>query len=164
MLEISKPFCLGRYKYHQSADKRKNMIETKVFNLVGRNGRKAPIIAPTDIVFPSENISDFKSACGAGEGVGDWIVPERVLGLSVSPACFVHDTMWDKAEPTWEYFHFSNSVFLSNILSLIETQSSSSVLEHMRMYRAVTYFNAVDTVGAHIFWSKFKEAKNLPGV
>ncbi len=124
--------------------------------LIGDDGKKTPITAPENIKFPSPYMDEFKSYCGAGEGIGDLIVPEKLFGLKISPACFVHDNMWDNAEPTWKYFHFSNSIFLSNMIAIIETQSSSSILKHMRMYRAVTYFNAVDTIGNRIFWSMFK--------
>src|SRR5665648_197903 len=102
-------------------------MNTVMFNLVCENGKLIPIIAPATIIFPSLQVTGFKSACGAGSGVGDWIVPERVFGLSLTPACFVHDFMWDNAEPTWEYFHASNSIFLSNLISLIQCQSVSEM-------------------------------------
>lgn len=32
--------------------------------------------------------------CGAGDGLGDWIVPDRVRGAILAPACFIHDVEW----------------------------------------------------------------------
>ena len=135
-------------------------MKTKTFTLIGENGKNITIIAPEDIEFPSIYVSDFTSYCGAGKGLGDIIVPETIWGLRISPACFVHDFMWADANPTWEEFHASNAIFLRNIISLIMGQSKSSILKYFRMYRAVTYYNAVDHIGQNIFWSiKHKQAR-----
>jgi len=157
-------------------------METKAFNLLGLGGENVSIVAPLDIVFPSIRVVEFDTYCGAGDGIGDLVVPDRVFifppiglfvnehtpflkkifgeGIPISPACFVHDTMWVRAEPTWEAFHQSNSVFLHNLISLIETQSHNSYLRERRLYRAVTYYNAVDSLGQYIFWNlKDKQKK-----
>lgn len=114
------------------------------------------LLAPVGIKFPSRFIQEFPSCCGAGDGIGNLVVPETILGLRVSAACFVHDYMWDHAEPTWKYFHYTNSIFGHNLAEIINTQSANSL---MRMLRKLPAYNAeklVDTVGAAIFWSKFK--------
>jgi hypothetical protein len=54
-------------------------------------------------------------------------------------------------EATWAGFHQGNSMFLHNNLAII-TARSRFPLKQLRAYRAVTYFNAVDTVGAKYFW------------
>ncbi len=95
----------------------------------------------------------FPSFCGAGTGVGDVIVPEKNWGLSMSPACFVHDICWPIAQPTWADFHQSNSMFMHNCQALVEARSRFP-LKQLRMYRAVTYFNAVDTLGETFFWAE----------
>lgn len=137
-------------------------MKTSVFTLVGANGKEVSIVAPEFIKFPSKYVLDFQSYCGAGKGFGDVIVPETMWGLPISPACFVHDIMWDMAEPTWDDFHSSNAIFLRNITSLINTQSKSNFLKHLRMYRAVTYFNAVDSIGKTIFWNlKHKQSEEF---
>lgn len=111
-----------------------------------------PIISGIQMEFLKLSFEGYPSRCGAGQGLGDLIVPEKIWGLSITPSCHIHDTMWDIAEPTWADFHSSNSIFLHNILSIIQYRSSSSILEHFRNYRAMSYYNAVDTVGANIFW------------
>lgn len=127
--------------------------DTIVHSLVGFKGVQIPIIAPINIEFPSLYVANYTSHCGAGKGLSDVIVPETLWGLKVSPACFVHDFMWDEASPTWNDFHISNSVFLRNILSIVECNSASSILKRLRMYRAVTYYNAVDSIGESVFWN-----------
>ena len=115
------------------------------------------LIIPTSIkkFWPTQiAIDDFPSFCGAGNGFGDRIVPEKTIGLKVSPACFVHDLSWEICELSWAGFHQSNSIFLHNLQQIIINRSSSEILKMIRLYRAVTYFNAVDSVGAHFFWER----------
>ena len=100
------------------------------------------------------DIDEFPSFCGAGNGFGDSIVPEKMLGLKVAPACFIHDLSWEICELSWAGFHQSNSMFLHNLQQIIINRSSSEILKMIRLYRAVTYFNAVDSVGAHFFWER----------
>ncbi len=128
-------------------------MQTKIYMFTGPQGAKVPIVAPVDIEFPSMFLADYASYCGAGKGFGDVIVPETMWGLTITIACYVHDQMWEMCAPTWEAFHFSNSVFLRNILACINNQSKSSMLKRLRNYRAVTYYNAVDAFGKKIFWN-----------
>lgn len=128
-------------------------MQTKIYTFIGPKQEKVQIVAPVDIYFPSMYLNDYGSYCGAGKGFGDIIVPETVWGLTISIACYTHDWMWDNCLPTWEAFHFSNSVFLRNILACIRGMSRSGFLKRLRNYRAVTYYNAVDKFGKKIFWN-----------
>lgn len=101
-------------------------------------------------------LNDFPSFCGVGSGFGDAVIPDTNYGLSMSPLCFIHDISWAIAEPSWADFHQSNSMFMHNQLALI-TNRSRFPLRQLRSYRAVSYFNAVDTVGAAIFWAEKKD-------
>lgn len=136
-------------------------MHTKVFYFTGATGNAVPLVAPKGIKFPTEYLSDFETYCGAGGGFGDWIVPETLFFLKVSAACFIHDEMWRMADGSWEDFHYANSVFLSNLISIITHESDSNILKHMRMYRAVTYFNAVDTIGATIYGAQHKDKPDV---
>lgn len=102
-------------------------------------------------------LDDFPSFCGAGGGLGDAVVPETCYGLPLSPACFVHDISWLVAGPSWAAFHQSNSMFLHNNLAIIQARSRFP-LKQLRAYRAVTYFNAVDTLGAPFFWEEKRQS------
>jgi hypothetical protein len=128
-------------------------METKPFTMTGKEGRICVLVAPVDIQFPTLNLNNFPSCCGAGQGFGDIIVPETLWGLRISAACFIHDWMWNNADCTWEYFHSSNAIFLRNMLEIIETQSIW-MLKPFRRHRASMYFAAVDTVGASVFWKE----------
>jgi len=132
-------------------------MNTKVYNLIGKNGVTVPLVAPDDIKFPTMYLEDFESYCGAGDGIGDWLIPETMFWLKVSASCWVHDKMWSTANGSWEDFHYANSVFIHNLISIISYQSKSTILKHARMYRAVTYFNAVDSIGASIYMAMHKD-------
>lgn len=96
--------------------------------------------------------TDFGSYCGSGRGIGDKLVPEVILGLRVSLACYIHDQSWDIAEATWDAFHLSNFAFFHNLMMLNSFKSSNTIAEHLRVYRIGTYYNSVDTIGAMFFW------------
>lgn len=128
-------------------------METTIKILKGMYGETVSLLAPVNLEFPYEFVTDFDSYCGAGDGFGDNIVPDKIWGIPVSPACFIHDYMWKYAEPSWRDFHHSNSIFLHNLNELIRSQSKSTILKKFRMYRAVSYYNAVDSVGSKVFWA-----------
>ncbi len=132
-------------------------METTVFSLIGGDGKTVPLVAPSTIQFPTMYLADFDTYCGAGDGVGDWLVPEKMFWLRVSAACFIHDYMWANSDGSWEDFHYSNSVFIHNLISIISYQSRFTLVKHARMYRAVTYFNAVDSIGASIYMNMHKD-------
>ncbi|SHH33037.1 hypothetical protein [Desulfofustis glycolicus] len=124
-------------------------METKALNVEG-----IELVMPVFLVqwWPHQLPLDrFPSFCGAGGGLGDALVPENCYGLPLSPACFVHDISWRVVEATWAGFHQGNSMFLHNNLAIINARSRFP-LKQLRAYRAVTYFNAVDTIGAKYFW------------
>ena len=123
------------------------------------NGNPVTLIAPKNMEFPSKLVADFGTYCGAGK-YGDLLVPDTFYWLKMSPACFIHDMMWEMSDATWAAFHFSNSIFLRNLNTLVIAQSKNSILKRLRLYRAATYYNAVDTKGPDIFW-RLKEGRCL---
>ena len=91
------------------------------------------------------HLDQFPDACGPGKGLGERVVPEKIFGLRVSPACWIHDKSWECADPTVLDFHISNIMFVWNLFSIIEAFPSKWWIANvLREYRAVTYFNAVN--------------------
>lgn len=132
-------------------------MKTQLYRFFAEDGQVLELIGPEDIVFPSYKLEYYETitSCGAGEGFGDRLVPDCIIAVRITLACYIHDIMWAMAEPSWEEFHMSNSVFLSNTITLITAASADhkiNILKNFRMYRAVSYFNAVDTIGARVFW------------
>jgi hypothetical protein len=117
---------------------------------------KVKVIAPIGILFPSNINVGFGPACGAGDGLSEKLIPETIYGLNITPACYIHDEMWRLANNTKEDFMLSNSVFLHNILTIINCINSNPLMQTIRSYRAMTYYNCVSTIGYKIF-EEFKK-------
>ena len=82
----------------------------------------ARLICPNHpwMIFPSNDPNDYDGCCGAGE-TGSWTeraVPECILGLRVSIACYVHDCWWAQCERNLSEFRQSNGVFKNNMMEL----------------------------------------------
>lgn len=146
-------------------------MDTKEFLISTVNTKKGttkrfPVIARPETYFPSLVYEQWRpevlgSYCGAGTGIGDLIVPETVWGLYVTLACYIHDDMWEHAEPTRSDFEQSNEILRYNVSSIITNCSANRFMKHIRLYRAVTMYNAVDRIGESIFWNlKRRQVEN----
>ena len=89
-------------------------------------------------------LNDFPSFCGAGKGLGDWLVPEKNHGAILSPACFVHDIMWSTSYDTYLHFQKANNTFLKNLKSCVYSQLKDPKIAYLRCYG---YWLAVSTIG-----------------
>ena len=65
-------------------------------------------------------IEKWPTFCGAGDGIGDKIVPDRIHGVQMAPACFTHDIEWAVTPNTLKAFMLANWHFLRNCLALID--------------------------------------------
>ena len=111
-----------------------------------------PSVNGWPLEMPHPSFDEFDTYCGPGSGLGDALVPDHIYGVIISPACYIHDTMFHMADPAWSDFHHSNSVFFHNILAIIEAHGTKKD-KHKRFYRAVTYYTAVDIGwGEDVFW------------
>ena len=89
--------------------------------------------------------------CGPGSGWLEKAIPESILGIRVSQACYIHDKCWKYARG-WEGFHASNGVFLFNLNSII-TAKSCWLLRGVRRRLAFKGFLLVESpLGAKHFW------------
>ena len=120
------------------------------------------LLRPTgSFLWPHPTFAGFPTCCGAGK-MGDYLVPDTVWGVNISPACWVHDQMYDLSPPTWGGFHYSNAVFFHNIAAIIQAKSSTTFARNLRLARASMYLLAVSTAGAGIFWG-IKAKQSLQG-
>ena len=134
-------------------------MKTKIFNLIGKRGI-VPIVAPDNINLP-KNIYSFDNCCGPGKGIAEIAIPDKILGLKISAACFVHDYMWKNSQKSWVDFHHSNSVFLNNILSIVTNETKYSFIRFIRCNMAITYYIAVNCeIGKVIFWKIHRGVEN----
>lgn len=96
------------------------------------------------------------NGCGT-KGIGGLLVPDTVWGLSITPACNIHDYMYHEGK-TIEDKQSADRTFLNNMLRIVETESSFGLLKTLRSYRAMSYYEAVRDFGGPAFWS----GKNKP--
>jgi len=98
------------------------------------------------------------NGCGSAQAKFDFI-PDTVWGLSITPACNVHDWMYyvgltqlDKEE--------ADMVFLNNMLRLIEGQTSfiGKRLKPLRRRRVLKYYEAVVAFGGPAYWNPKNES------
>ena len=128
---------------------------TKVFDGI-------QFVVPVNFEFPFDTIKDCPDFCGPTSSILNYVVPEKIAGLKISPCCYIHDICYDISEPIWADFHQSNAVFLTNILVMIQTKPSKfAFVNAVRLYRAATYYNAVSLFGSKIFWRLKKEQEKL---
>jgi len=106
-----------------------------------------------------DKLKDFPTSCGAGDGVGDKLIPDKILWLKVSAACEIHDDCFEHADATWADFHQCSNMFIRNLLSIITSKSMRAV-GFFRVLIASVYFFAVDTVGSKVF-KAVKKAQGL---
>ena len=117
---------------------------------------KVELFAPTEYwKLTDEERAQFK--CGPGRGVLEWLVPETVWGLSVTPACAIHDYMYWVGENDQDKVD-ADDVFLNNMVRIITAQTPNKILLCLRLRRAKIYNKAVVVFGGPAFWSH----KNLP--
>ena len=123
---------------------------------------KVRLVAPTIhghvIEFPHNRIDDFPPYCGAGGGIGNWLVPDVLRGhVRIAVACYIHDVCWQIAEKTMENFIGTNKLFRNNMISIIDAKVND-VQDHLAACQlACVYFGAVQTIGHHIFFRKCEE-------
>jgi len=97
-------------------------------------------------------LDKWPSFCGAGDGIGDWLVPEKIHGVCISPACFIHDVEWALSPDTITEFFASNWRLLCNARALIMISNLPWWKKQLAVVRAAgLYFVAVSTVGGLIF-------------
>ena len=107
--------------------------------------------------------------CGSGK-IGEKMVPDYIyegsrllprfldISIKISPACAIHDTDWDLAEPTWDAFHETNLRLHDNIATIIQCRTKPGILQLYAMAYPDIYKEAVETMGRIIFW-RLKKAQ-----
>ena len=127
--------------------------------------QEIPLIGGSPMEYPYDTLEAFDSYCGAGNGVGNWVVPESIFAIPIKHCCFTHDTMFEIGEPTWQDFWQSNKVFRQNIVRTIEAlepvDQRKDKYHEDRYYRADTYYMAVNSDLGRFFYKRKKGVKRL---
>lgn len=124
------------------------------------------ITEPMVTLFPNYSYACFPdNCCGAGKGFWEKIVPDYIHinsflvpgegpeDIKISPACWIHDTDWDLAAPTWDDFHAGNSRLFANIKAIVEKRTiDGTPIQYYALRFPAIYAHAVDTAGRKVFW------------
>ena len=100
---------------------------------------------------PSHIIDEMTGGCGPG-GFGDMLVPDTMYGLSVKPACRIHDFQYFVGK-TLEDKIAADRIFLNNMVRIINANSGLRILRRLRLIRARTYYTFVQCFGGPAFWA-----------
>ena len=90
------------------------------------------------------------NGCGSAQAKFDF-VPDTIYGLSISPACHIHDWMYYEGK-TIDDKEEADRVFLNNMLRIINNQSANKLICFLRRRRAVVYYEMVCNLGGPAFW------------
>lgn len=128
-------------------------MNTRIVNFDGVN-----LIVPDDSAFdfPWPQFDGFPECCGPGpiDSLGNDIVPESIMELNISPACFIHDwtfTYWPK---TFTSFLQANTLFIKNMLRINKVKGGSYIKRLLRIPPITLFYVAVSGFAG---WENFKK-------
>lgn len=96
--------------------------------------------------------SRWPTFCGAGDGIGDWLVPDDFGAAHISPACFIHDLDYATLPREWWPFQQANNRLYTNIVELCRVQCATVAELAKAKRRSMRYWAAVSIFG----WRHFQ--------
>lgn len=99
---------------------------------------------------PDDILDEITGGCGPG-GFGDLLIPDTLWGLSISPACRIHDYMYAIGE-TLSDKDMADRVLLNNMIRIIQAKTRWKLLKLLRLRRAVIYYYSVCRFGGFAYW------------
>lgn len=102
-------------------------------------------------------LAEWPTFCGAG-GIGDILVPDDIIGVHISPACFIHDIDFATLPREWWPFQQANNRLYSNIVALVESQITDAVKLKKAKRSAMRYWIGVSVFG----WRHFTPESGNP--
>ena len=112
-----------------------------------------PPLLPQDLP-----LSLWPTFCGAGEGIGDLLVPDKIGGVIVSAECLDHDISWAISPNTYAAFQAANNRFFKNIISRIFAELNGKELAKA-LGRCIAYWFVVSSL---IGWRNFEPCGENP--
>ena len=107
------------------------------------------------IVFEKLHPEEYKRfSCGPG-GIGDWMVPDTIYGLSMRPACRQHDYDYRFGNgASDEHRKECDARFKKNMHIIVHEESGSKMLKTMRHVRINIYYLSVRAFGSAAYWKE----------
>lgn len=102
--------------------------------------------------------------CGPG-GLGDFLVPDTIYGLSVKPCCAIHDWYYRFYPGNTEMDReLADRVFKNNMVRLVTAKTKWWWLKRLRLRRVKTYYSMVRFAGATAFFNERNKDKEVQPV
>ncbi len=118
-------------------------LETRIIDGV-------PLTAPRSYwEMPESERNLIASGCGPGR-IGDYLVPDTVLGLSIRPACHIHDWMYHFGR-SYDDKRLADKLFLDNMAAIVRAKTRNRLLRSIRLRRIKCYYEAVVCFGGPSF-------------
>jgi len=134
------------------------LIKTTIIPYAGCNIEVPELLALNDYWPYGLPLEDWPTFCGAGEGIGDRIIPDTICGVRVACCCFEHDISWCIADGSFVDFMKSNLRLYCNLRAIVLPR-----IPYWQKLAAEAkcffYFAAVCTVGHKIFKKQFSTTK-----
>jgi hypothetical protein len=102
--------------------------------------------------------SRWPSYCGAGYGIGDYIIPDTFGTARGAPACFIHDLDYATLPKEWWPFQQSNNRLYVNLVSILSAQIYDPKQLAKAKAKARRYWIAVSVFG----WPHFEPESENP--
>lgn len=99
---------------------------------------------------PKEDIDAITGGCGPG-GLGDYLVPDTVWGLSIYFPCRIHDFGYHEGQSE-EDKAIEDNRFLNNMIRVVKVKTRWGWLKKLRIRRCKSYYQAVHWFGGPAFW------------
>lgn len=102
-------------------------------------------------------LKDFPSYCGAGNSIGEWLVPDTAHKVRLSPACLIHDIEQCLGRRSFTNFMKTNNNLLRNLRACVKAQLPKG--ERKKAYlHCYWYWGTCATVG----WLNFYPSSTNP--
>lgn len=98
---------------------------------------------------PAER-AEVGGGCGPG-GLGDLLVPDSIVGMSIWVACHIHEWMYERGRTLADKDE-ADRVFLNNMVRLVEAAPGNRDLKRRRLDSAWHCYQAVSRWGGPAFW------------
>ena len=128
---------------------------------ITRYGAQLEVAEFLEYLIPDEDdlpLTMWPTFCGAGDGIGDRIVPDTIDGICVSPVCLDHDCSWAISPNTYAAFQAANNRFFKNLVSFLWSRLDGWQLVRA-LGRCTLYYAAVSS---WIGWRNFSPAGEDP--
>jgi len=101
-------------------------------------------------------LKDVCNGCGT-EGWKGKLVPDSILGLTITPACQIHDWQYHEGETDADK-KVADRIFLHNMVRIINNHGG--FFTRWRLLRAKEYYLSVKYFGGDSFWGNKNSLEN----